>query len=131
MIFVDTNIAIALRDADRETHMRVQALDEKPVISMMTRIELENGANKVPGDTGRRKQLLDRLLETQKVEMFTHSDILAYGAIIHDLGYDRRKTLDRLIAAQAIVRDAVLITRNGRDFRDIAGLRLEEWETPG
>jgi predicted nucleic acid-binding protein len=82
VIFVDTNIAIALRDADRETHMRVQALDEKPVISMMTRIELENGANKVPVDTGRRKQLLDRLLETLKVEMFTHSDILAYGAIV-------------------------------------------------
>jgi tRNA(fMet)-specific endonuclease VapC len=130
VIFVDTNIAIALRDADRETHMRVQALDEKPVISMMTRIELENGANKVPGDAGRRKQLLDRLLETLKVETFTHSDILAYGAIVHDLGYDRRKTLDRLIAAQAIARDAVLITRNGRDFRDIVGLRLEEWETP-
>lgn len=130
MIFVDTNIAIALRDADRETHMRVQALDEMPVISMMTRIELENGAHKVPEDAGRRKQLLDRLLETLKVEMFTHSDILAYGAIVRDLGYDRRKTLDRLIAAQAIARDAVLITRNGRDFRDIAGLRLEEWATP-
>ncbi len=131
MIFVDTNIAIALRDADRETHMRLQALDEKPVISMMTRIELENGANKVPEDAGRRKQLLDRLLETLKVEMFTHSDILAYGTIVGALGYDRRKTLDRLIAAQAIARDAVLITRNGRDFRDIAGLRLEEWDTPG
>lgn len=130
MIFIDTNIAIALRDADRETHMRVQALGEKPVISMMTRIELENGANKVPGDAGRRKHLLDRLLETLKVEMFTHADILAYGTIVHSLGYDRRKTLDRLIAAQAIARDAVLITRNGKDFRDIDGLRLEEWETP-
>lgn len=129
MIFVDTNIAIALRDADRETHLRVQALGEKPVISMITRIELENGANKVPGDAGRRKHLLDRLLETLKVEMFTHSDILAYGAIVHDLGYDRRKTLDRLIAAQAIARDAVLITRNGRDFRGIHALRLQEWKT--
>jgi tRNA(fMet)-specific endonuclease VapC len=130
VIFIDTNIAIALRDADRETHMRVLALDETPVISMMTRIELENGAHKVLGDTGRRKLLLDRLLETLKVEMFTHPDIVAYGAIVHALGYDRRKTLDRLIAAQAIARNAVLITRNGRDFRDISGLRLEEWETP-
>lgn len=37
-------------------------------------------------------------------------------------------TLDRLIAAQAIARDATLITRNGKDFRRIEGLRLVEWE---
>ena len=59
--------------------------------------------------------------------MFTHADILAYGAIIYNLGYDRRTTLDRLIAAQAIARNATLITRNGKDFRRIEGLKLEEW----
>jgi hypothetical protein len=38
--------------------------------------------------------------------------------------------LDRLIAAQAIARDAPLITRNGKDFRKIERLKLIEWETP-
>jgi tRNA(fMet)-specific endonuclease VapC len=42
-------------------------------------------------------------------------------------GRDRRATLDRLIAAQAISRDARLITRNRRDFAKIDGLRLEAW----
>lgn len=129
MIIIDTNIAIALRDVDRETHVRINALGEIPVISMITRIELENGANSKPGDERRRRRLLDRMLETLSVEMFTHGDILAYGRIVHDLGYDRRLTLDRLIAAQAIARDAVLVTRNGRDFRKIKGLKLEVWET--
>ena len=130
MILIDTNIAIALRDAEPETLRLVRELPELPVISMITRVELENGVNAEPGLERIRRQMLDRLLETVAVEMFTHADILAYGAIVYDLSYDRRLTLDRLIAAQAIARDATLITRNGRDFRKIEGLKLEEWETP-
>lgn len=127
MIFIDTDIAIALRDVDPETHELVCALPETPVLSMITRIELENGVNAEPGLENKRRQLLSELLETYSVEMFTHADILAYGGIIYNIGYDRRTTLDRLIAAQAIARDATLITRNGRDFRRIEGLRLVEW----
>ena len=127
MIFIDTDIAIALRDVHRATHERVAALPEIPVLSMITRIELENGVNDEPGLERYRRRLLDELLETYSVEMYTHADILAYGAIIYDIGYDRRTTLDRLIAAQAIARDATLITRIGRDFRRIEGLKLEEW----
>ena len=128
MIFIDTDIAIALRDVHRATHERVAALPEIPVLSMITRIELENGVNDEPGLERYRRRLLDELLETYSVEMYTHADILAYGAIIYNVGYDRRTTLDRLIAAQAIARDATLITRNGKDFRRIEELKLVEWE---
>jgi|EndMetStandDraft_4_1072995.scaffolds.fasta_scaffold214926_3 tRNA(fMet)-specific endonuclease VapC len=130
MIFIDTNIAIALRDMHRETFERIVELPEVPVLSMITRIELENGANAEPGLENKRRRLLDRLLETYAVEMFTHADILAYGAIVYEFSYNRGLTLDRLIAAQAIARDATLITRNGKDFRKIENLRLIEWETP-
>ena len=128
MIFIATDVAIALRDADRATLRLIDELPELPVISMITRIELENGVNAEPGLERLRRRLLDRFLETITVEMFTHADILAYGAIVYNLSYDRRTTLDRLIAAQAIARDATLITRNGRDFRRIEGLKLVEWE---
>ena len=131
MIFIDTDVAIALRDADRATLRLIDELPELPVISMITRIELENGVNAEPGLERLRRRLLDRFLETIAVEMFTHADILAYGAIVYNLSYDRRTTLDRLIAAQAIARDATLITRNGRDFRRIEGLKLVEWEPHG
>ena len=128
MIFIDTDIAIALRDVHRATHERVAALPEIPVLSMITRIELENGVNAEPGLERYRRRLLEELLETYSVEMFNHADILAYGAIVYNLSYDRRTTLDRLIAAQAIARDATLITRNGKDFRRIEELKLVEWE---
>ena len=127
MIFIDTNIAIALRDVDMETHRRVATLPEPPAISMITRIELENGVNREPGGANHRRRLLDEMLMTLPVQMFTDADILAYGAIVHELGYDRRRTLDRLIAAQALARHARLVTRNGKDFRRIEGLKLEEW----
>lgn len=130
MIFIDTNIAIALRDVDPETLDRVSTLEGPPVISMITRVELENGVNREPGGVDHRRRLLERLLETLPVQMFTHADILAYGTIVYNIGYGRQHTLDRLIAAQAIARDATLITRNGKDFRRIDGLRLVEWETP-
>jgi tRNA(fMet)-specific endonuclease VapC len=130
VIFIDTNIAIALRDVESDTHRRVALLDERPVLSMITRIELENGVKREPAGTDRRRHLLEALLEDLAVVMYVHADILAYSAIIDDLGYDRRLTLDRLIAAQAIARDASLITRNGKDFSKIYGLKLVEWETP-
>ncbi|HMG47892.1 MAG TPA: PIN domain-containing protein [Allosphingosinicella sp.] len=129
MIFIDTDVAIALRDVDPDTQGRIAELGEIPVISVMTRIELENGANQEPGLANHRRRLLARLLETIVVEMFTAADIFAYGTIVYDLGYDRRTTIDRLIAAQAISRDAQLITRNRRDFARIEGLRLEVWPT--
>ena len=127
MIFIDTNIAIALRDMHKETQAKVRALEETPAISLMTRIELENGAQKEPAGTNNRRRLLDLLLRELPIVFFNHADIIAYGGIVYDLGFDRRLTLDRLIAAQAISRDARLITMNGADFRRIEGLRLEEW----
>ena len=130
MIFIDTNICIALRDIDDDTWRRARALPEAPVMSMITRIELENGANAKPGLENQRRQLLEQLLGIVPVEMFTQADILSYGAIVYTLGFDRQRTLDRLIAAQAITRDSTLVTRNGKDFRRIDGLKLEAWDTP-
>jgi tRNA(fMet)-specific endonuclease VapC len=130
LIFIDTNIAIALRDVDPETHRQIATLDEFPVISMITRIELENGINRGPTGSNQRRHLLEEVLKDLEVVMFENADILAYGKIIDIIGFDRLRTLDRLIAAQAIARDATLITRNGKDFRRIPGLKLVEWETP-
>ena len=130
MLFIDTNIAIAIRDVDRPTIERVRIFGMMPTISIMTRVELEDGVNRNPAVADQRRRRLDRFLQDVKVEYFTPEDILTYGRIVYRLGHDRRLTLDRLIAAQAISRDATLITRNGKDFRKIDGLRLEEWETP-
>jgi tRNA(fMet)-specific endonuclease VapC len=39
----------------------------------------------------------------------------------------KRGSYDRLIAAQAVNLDLVVITRNTRDFADIPGLKVENW----
>ena len=51
----------------------------------------------------------------------------AYRQIVESAGYSRRKILDRMIAAQAIVHRATLVTRNAADFRDVPGLDLMVW----
>lgn len=128
MIFIDTDVAIAFRDGDRATRELVLALNVKPVLAMMTRIELEAGVYRsLPADVALRRASVDRLLRAFAVVAFNEADVLAYGAIVARYGHARGQTLDRLIAAQAIARDATLITRNGKDFRSIEALRLEIW----
>ncbi len=50
-----------------------------------------------------------------------------YGAIVEAVGYSRRRVIDRMIAAQALLHDATLVTMNGEDFKDIPGLKLLIW----
>jgi predicted nucleic acid-binding protein len=130
LIIIDTNIAIDLRDSEPHTARLIGELDGPPALGMISRIELEGGVYRDAAQASLRRRLLDRMLATVTVVMFTAKDIDTYGRIVSRLGYDRRLTLDRLIAAQAIARDATLITRNGKDFRKIHGLKLIEWETP-
>ena len=49
----------------------------------------------------------------------------AYRNIVATVGHSRRKTLDRMIAASALVHRLTLVTSNGVDFADIPGLELE------
>jgi predicted nucleic acid-binding protein len=51
----------------------------------------------------------------------------AYRTIVEAAGYSRRKLLDRMIAAQALVHRATLVTMNPDDFRDVPGLTILAW----
>jgi predicted nucleic acid-binding protein len=51
-------------------------------------------------------------------------DAKACEAIVAAAGYSRRKLLDRMIAAQALVHKATLVTMNAGDFSDLPGLTL-------
>ncbi|MEO6093362.1 MAG: PIN domain-containing protein [Novosphingobium sp.] len=126
-ILIDTDVAIHLRDGSPPIMERIAVLDEIPAMSIVTLVELEAGA----ANDARRAALLERLCQTIPVLAFDRSEARAYGAIVARLGYDRRRVLDRMIAAQAIVAGRRLITINGRDFSAIDGLQLEVWAAPG
>lgn len=124
---LDTNVAIDLRDGVEATMEKIEALPGGVLLSIVTRIELEGGVVREPGQAERRRQRLDALLAGVAILAFDEACADAYRSIVEAAGYSRRKLLDRMIAAQALVHRAVLVTRNAQDFRDIPGLELLEW----
>ncbi|MEJ7813203.1 MAG: type II toxin-antitoxin system VapC family toxin [Gemmatimonadaceae bacterium] len=124
---LDTNVAIHLRDGDVVVTTRVAALDGAVVMSIVTHVELEGGVHREPAHTAVRRARLDTMLAAIPTLAFDDAAAEAYGAIVARAGYSRRRLLDRMIAAQAIVHRATLVTRNAGDFADVAGLQVLAW----
>jgi len=126
-ILIDTNVAIGLRDGQPSVLANITSADLSIAISLVTLIELEGGLSTDPSLAAMRRGRLDALLEEVQVVPLGRSVVSTYGRILDATGFSRRKILDRLIAATAIVHDVTLATSNPADFRDVPGLKLEEW----
>lgn len=124
---LDTNVAIHLRDGDAAVTARVAALDGAVLLSVVTRVELEGGVHREPAHAAVRRARLDAMLAAIPTLAFDDVSADAYGAIVAHAGYSRRKLLDRMIAAQALVHRATLVTLNAGDFADVAGLQVVAW----
>lgn len=127
---IDTNVAIYLRDVDRDIVGRVAGLSNRPSIALLTWIELEGGVSRDQANAVDRRRSTDMLLAALTIHPLDAPVVHAYRTIVAALGYSRRQVFDRLIAATAIVNDLTLITMNGDDFRAISGLELEVWPAP-
>jgi tRNA(fMet)-specific endonuclease VapC len=127
---IDTNVVIHLRDGDEGIARNMAELDALPAIAMITRIELENGLYRGPEQTELLRTNLEAILRRTDVIDFGEMEFGAYRTILEQVGFSKRKVLDRMIAATALAHDLTLITMNGKDFRDVPGLKLVEWETP-
>ena len=108
---------------------RVEALEGAAMISIVTRVELEGGVHQEPRQAPIRRRRLDEMLSYLPTVPFDDDAADAYRAIVEARGFSRRKVLDRMIAAQALVLNATLVTLNGEDFRDVPGLQVFSWET--
>lgn len=124
---VDTNVAIHLRDGNRDVTKRIGELGEGILMSIVTRVELEGGVYRVPEYSAIRRARLDVLIAAIPALAFDDLAASFYADILAKAGYSRRKILDRMIAAQALAHRATLITMNADDFSDIAGLELLKW----
>jgi tRNA(fMet)-specific endonuclease VapC len=124
---LDTNVAIHLRDGDAAVTERVAGLDGAVLMSVITRVELEGGVHRDPAHAAIRRARLDTMLAAIPTLAFDDAAADAYGRIVAHAGYSRRKLLDRMIAAQALVHRAALVTLNADDFTDVPGLHVTAW----
>jgi tRNA(fMet)-specific endonuclease VapC len=97
------------------------------LLSVITRVGLEGGVYRDLAQAGIRRPRLDAMLVSLPVLAFDETAADAYRQIVEAVGYSRRKLLDRMIAAQALVHRATLVTLNAGDFRDVPGLDLLPW----
>ena len=129
-VLLDSNVAIYLRDGNREIRLRIGRLAPPPYISVLTRVELEAGAHADPARAALRQARWAEVLSTLTVLDIGGAVATIYARIVAVRGFSRRRIIDRLIAATAIAHDLTLVTINGDDFRDIPGLSLEVWPAP-
>ncbi|MDQ2665840.1 MAG: PIN domain-containing protein [Gemmatimonadota bacterium] len=124
---LDTNVLIHLRDGDPVVSAKVADLAGAVLMSIVSRVELEGGVYRDPAHVQLRRDRLDVMLEAIPSVAFDVDSADAYATIVAAAGYSRRKLLDRMIAAQAIVHKATLVTLNASDFADVAGLDTLIW----
>ena len=126
-LLFDTNILIAIRDNDPAALSRYEHMTTTVAMSIVSRIELENGVARDPFRSIQRRDSLVLLLEDLTILGFDAQEADVYRSIVAATGYNRARTLDRMIAATALRYDLPIVTANVRDFRDIPGLQIEDW----
>jgi tRNA(fMet)-specific endonuclease VapC len=124
---IDTNIAIHARDGTEAVLDRLTEHDGEVLLSALSLAELQRGVYRDPSLTPIRQARLEVLLRGLPVLPFDALAAIAYGRIIAQRGWARRRDYDRMIAAHAISSNSVLVTNNLADFSDIPGLTLENW----
>lgn len=129
MILLDTHICIYLinaRPAKVLAHFHRYRLGEIGVCSIVA-AELAYGVAKSQSE--RNRIALEMFLSPLAILPFDEEAIWAYGELRASLERQGLPigALDTMIAAHALSLDAVLVTNNEREFKRVAGLRLENW----
>jgi tRNA(fMet)-specific endonuclease VapC len=136
MILLDTDTLSLLLANHPRVVPRYEAAPEPVSTTIITRIELLEGrfAFLVKAEDGK------NLLRAQEWLQRTENDLSRFPVVLIDdavaatfdrLRKDRKLRKigrkDLLIAAIALAHQALLVSRNQRDFREVPGLRLENW----
>jgi tRNA(fMet)-specific endonuclease VapC len=124
---IDTNIAIHARDGTEAVLERFARHEGAVLLSALSLVELQRGLFRDSRFTAVRQSRLDVLLQDIPVLPFDAAAAEAYGRIIAQCGWVKGRDFDRMIAGHALATASVLITDNTADFRDVPGLRMENW----
>ncbi|MGD9543885.1 MAG: PIN domain-containing protein [Methylocystis sp.] len=121
---LDTNVVVAAALGLPGVLERLSALEIGDVaLSAISLAETLAGAE----TDVRLSENIALLAENLDVLPFDRSAAEAYGALLRKVDPKRRRTLDRMIAAQALDLNLTLIAANTEDFDDIPGLTVEKW----
>lgn len=129
MFLLDTDTCIyALKQNERVLRRLLSTPREDIVVSVITEAELRTGAAKSLSPV-KTLHLIENFLGPLTLIDFTSDDAIAYAGVRAKL--ERAGTpigaLDTLIAAQAVARRLTLVSNNEREFRRVAGLKVENW----
>ena len=127
---LDTNICIYLmREHPPEVAARFRQTPAGDLaISAITYAELSHGVERCSDDDrAKAARLLARFTALVPVLALDERAAADYGSLSALVRERRRNVLDRLIAAHARSVNAVLVTNNEADFRDMPGLVVENW----
>jgi tRNA(fMet)-specific endonuclease VapC len=136
MILLDTDTLALLFQGHARVEARLRTADEAVATTIITRIEVLQGrfdAIMKAADSAQLQRAHQRLLESES--QFTTLPIIPIDRSIAEqferlLRSKRLKKLGRgdlLIASFALAHKATLVTRNLRDFKQVPGLKPENW----
>ncbi len=124
---IDTNIVMAAALGLPGVLDRLSALEIGDVaISAISLAETLSGAGGAEHNP-RLAENIALIAENIDVLPFNRGAADAYGALLRKVDHKRRRTLDRMIAAQALDLGLTLVAANTDDFDDIPGLTVEKW----
>jgi tRNA(fMet)-specific endonuclease VapC len=130
---LDANALISvLRQGSRSpVATRLRKHDGSLATSVLVAEELYRGAWR-SHHVDENLQAVDELLAVASPIDFTREDARVAGRIDAELSAKgaRIGPFDTLIAAQALVRELILVTHNTREFGRVIGLRTDDWEVP-
>ena len=126
---VDTNVCIAWLKGERAVRDAwLKVTPGSVLLSSVVRAELLYGARKSQ-QVAKNLERLEVLFDALEPAPFDDAAAAQYGLVraqLDAMGAPIGPN-DLLIAATALAHDATLVTRNEREFRRVAGLRVASW----
>ncbi|MHA2249273.1 MAG: type II toxin-antitoxin system VapC family toxin [Candidatus Kariarchaeaceae archaeon] len=125
---LDSNFLIAIfRREEKALNMAKAIASEKNIIvtTSINAAELYEGAYRA-NNTSSHLKLLEAIWERFPVVDFSKSHAKVFGRLKSQIKGKKFNVNDILIASVALEMDAVLVTRNLKDF-EITGVKLDTW----
>jgi tRNA(fMet)-specific endonuclease VapC len=137
MILLDTDTVTHFAYGNANVRRKIEGRgDEELAIAIITRHEILRGRAesllKAANEEELRKaaerfRQAEELLSDFVVVGLDDDSITHFGRLRKQRNLKKMGRADMLIACIALAHDALLVTRNTRDYKDVAGLRMENW----